>query len=75
MQKGADSAEGRIKEDFIEGMMCPGGCVGGPSRHQAEALVERARSELLTAADHRGILENLKNYPMDQFSMFRDGHR
>ena len=66
---------GRIKEDFIEGMMCPGGCVGGPSRHQTEALVERARSELLAAADHRGILENLKNYPMDQFSMFRDGHR
>ena len=65
---------GKLKEDFIEGMMCPGGCVGGPSKHQAEALVTRARASLLSTADKRGILENLKNYPMDQFSMFRDGH-
>ena len=65
---------GRLKEDFIEGMMCPGGCVGGPSRHQAEPIVQKNRSSLLAAADKRGILENLKNYPMDQFSMFRDGH-
>ena len=65
---------GRLKEDFIEGMICPGGCVGGPSKHQAEALVEKARTGLLAAADQRGILENLSKYPMDQFSMFRDGH-
>ena len=65
---------GRLKEDFIEGMICPGGCVGGPSKHQAEALVEKARTGLLAAADKRGILENLSKYPMDQFSMFRDGH-
>ena len=65
---------GRLKEDFIEGMMCPGGCVGGPSKHQAEGLVLRARTELFSKADKRKILENLKNYPMDQFSMYRDGH-
>ena len=65
---------GRLKEDFIEGMMCPGGCVGGPSKHQVENLVERARTQLLGNADGRKILENLKNYPMDQFSMYRDGH-
>ena len=65
---------GRLKEDFIEGMMCPGGCVGGPSKHQVESLVTRDRAELLKRADGRKILENLKNYPMDQFSMFRDGH-
>ena len=65
---------GKLKEDFIEGMMCPGGCVGGPSKHQAEPLVQRARTELLAKADRRKILENLKNYPMDQFSMYRDGH-
>ena len=64
---------GRLKEDFIEGMMCPGGCVGGPSKHQAENLVVRARGDLLARADSRKILENLKKYPMDQFSMFRDG--
>ena len=66
---------GRLKEDFIEGMMCPGGCVGGPSKHQAEPLVEKARTGLLAAADNRGILENLAKYPMAQFSMFRDGHK
>jgi iron only hydrogenase large subunit-like protein len=64
---------GRLDTDFVEGMICPGGCVGGPSKHQAEALVLRARTELLGKADGRKILENLKNYPMDRFSMFRDG--
>ena len=65
---------GKLKEDFIEGMMCPGGCVGGPSRHQAEGLVLRARTQLFAEADQRAILDNLKQYPMDQFSMYRDGH-
>ena len=65
---------GRLKEDFIEGMICPGGCVGGPSRHQAESLVLNARKDLLSKADERKILDNLKKYPMDKFSMFRDGH-
>jgi ferredoxin hydrogenase large subunit len=65
---------GRLQEDFVEGMMCPGGCVGGPSKHQAEAQVLRDRKELLARADGRQILENLEKYPMDQFSMFRDGH-
>ena len=65
---------GTLKEDFIEGMMCPGGCIGGPSKHQAEAQVLRDRKDLLDRADGRRILENLEKYPMDQFSMFRDGH-
>ena len=65
---------GRLQEDFIEGMMCPGGCIGGPSKHQAEHLVVQARSGLLAKADDRKILDNLKQYPMDQFSMYRDGH-
>lgn len=64
---------GKLEADFVEGMVCPGGCVGGPSKHQAEALVMKARSELLGRADGRKILENLKNYPMDRFSMMRDG--
>lgn len=64
---------GKLDADFVEGMICPGGCVGGPSKHQAEALVLKARSDLLAKADGRRILDNLKNYPMDQFSMHRDG--
>ena len=65
---------GTLKEDFIEGMMCPGGCVGGPSRQMAEAELTRSRTGLLGKADGRSILDNLKNYPMDKFSMYRDGH-
>ena len=65
---------GKLKEDFIEGMMCPGGCVGGPSRQHIETVVTKARNDLLGKADGRKILENLKKYPMDKFSMYRDGH-
>ena len=65
---------GRLQEDFIEGMICPGGCVGGPSSRKAEPELNKARAELLAKADGRQILENLKRYPMDRFSMYRDGH-
>ncbi len=64
---------GKLDTDFVEGMICPGGCVGGPSKHQAENLVLQARTKLLEKADGRKILENLKKYPMDKFSMHRDG--
>ena len=65
---------GRLPEDFVEGMICDGGCVGGPSRHRTEIEIKRAREGLLKKADDRKVLDNLKNYPMDQFSMYRDGH-
>lgn len=65
---------GRLPEDFVEGMVCPGGCVGGPSRHKTEMEITRARNNLLAKADDRKVLENLKKYPMDKFSMHRDGH-
>ena len=66
---------GRLDADFVEGMICPGGCVGGPSKHQTESIVLRARTELLDKADDRKILENLKKYPMENFSMSRDGSK
>ena len=64
---------GKLDADFVEGMICPGGCVGGPSKHQTENLVIKARGELLSKADGRKILENLEKYPMGKFSMSRDG--
>ncbi|MBQ9885891.1 MAG: 4Fe-4S dicluster domain-containing protein [Lachnospiraceae bacterium] len=67
-------ANGRLSEDFIEGMMCEGGCVGGPSKHRTEAEITKARNTLLSKADKRNVLDNLKQYPMDSFSMYRDGH-
>ncbi len=64
---------GKLPADFIEGMVCPGGCVGGPSKHKTEQEIMRARSALLSKADDRKIINNLKNYPMDKFSMHRNG--
>ena len=62
---------GKLPEDFIEGMACEGGCVGGPSKHKAENEIKKSRDSLLGEADTRKVLDNLKNYPMDQFSMMR----
>lgn len=64
---------GRFPDDFIEGMICPGGCVGGPSKHKTEIEITKARESLLSKADDRKVLDNLKKYPMDKFSMHRDG--
>jgi iron only hydrogenase large subunit-like protein len=63
---------GKLKEDFVEGMACVGGCVGGPSKHKEETEAKKDRDQLIGEADQRKVLENLKNYPMDQFSMHRN---
>lgn len=62
---------GRLPEDFIEGMMCQGGCVGGPSNLKQEVIWKKDRDALIAKADGRGVWENLKNYDMDSFSMHR----
>jgi hypothetical protein len=36
--------------------------------------IKRARENLLKKADGRKVIENISNYPMDKFSMHRDGH-
>lgn len=64
---------GKLPEDFIEGMCCSGGCVGGPSKRRSELETRNAREALLSGADKRGILENLEKYPMETFSMHRSG--
>lgn len=61
----------RLPEDFIEGMVCEGGCVGGPSARRSFAVTKKIREAQLAKADNRGIHENLKNYDMDSFSMHR----
>ncbi len=62
----------RLNENFVEGMFCPGGCVGGPSKRKTEVEITRARVKLLNEADQRKILENIEKLPTDQFSMNRD---
>lgn len=60
---------GRLPEDFIEGMVCEGGCVGGPSAFQPQTVCKQERDSLIDAADGRGIHENLSHYAMDSFAM------
>lgn len=62
---------GRLKTDFVEGMACVGGCVGGPSRHKSEMETKRFRDQLIKEADGRLILENLSNVDLDSFSMHK----
>lgn len=63
---------GKLPEDFIEGMVCEGGCVGGPSSHMPELASKRSRDTLIGQADDRTISDNLKNYDLDKFSMHRE---
>ena len=63
---------GRLPEDFIEGMACEGGCVGGPSAYNDQFSSKKNRETLLSQVDGRGIHENLSNYDMDSMSMHRE---
>lgn len=62
---------GKLPADFVEGMVCVGGCVGGPSKHKTEGEAKKARDTLIGQADSREIKGNLKNYQMESFSMHR----
>lgn len=62
---------GRLNADFVEGMMCEGGCVGGPSQHRSEQQFRKDRDKLISEADDRGVRENLMGYDMDAFKMHR----
>jgi ferredoxin hydrogenase large subunit len=62
----------KLPEDFIEGMVCDGGCVGGPSSFNDQLASKKNRDALIGQADGRGIHENLSNYDMDSFSMHRE---
>lgn len=63
---------GKLPEDFIEGMACEGGCVGGPSSYNDMLSTKKFRETLLSQADDRGILDNLENYRMETFSMHKE---
>ena len=62
----------KLPEDFVEGMICDGGCVGGPSAFNDQISSKKNRDTLISQADGRGIHENLDNYKMDSFSMHRE---
>ena len=52
----------RLDEDFIEGMACTGGCVGGPSSYDDMVSTKKQRDELIAKADERSAtrIENIK---------------
>lgn len=62
---------GRLPEDFVEGMACVGGCVGGPSKHKTELEAKKARDLLISQADGRLVHENLKAQGVDKLAMHR----
>ena len=62
----------KLKEDFIEGMACENGCVGGPSSYGVYPKFKKSRDDMIETADARSITENLKNYDMASFSMPRE---
>ena len=65
---------GKLPEDFIEGMACVGGCVGGPSAYRDQVSAKKDRDALIGNADARTIVGNLDQYAMDSFSMHRVEH-
>ena len=62
---------GRLPEDFVEGMACEGGCVGGPSAFQGEIASKKNRDSLISCADCRTIVENLSKIDMGAFEHHR----
>ena len=62
---------GKLDVDFIEGKMCEGGCVGGPSRHKNEQFFKKDRDKLIQAADARGVHENLDKFDASKVGMHK----
>ncbi len=62
---------GKLPEKFIEGMVCEGGCVGGPSAYRDWVISKKSREALIDSADDRTITENLKNYGDTAFKCHR----
>ncbi len=63
---------GRFNGDFIEGMACEGGCVGGPSRHVDVAKFKKTREAMIANADSRTVEENLIQLGADKIPMQRN---
>lgn len=62
---------GKLPEHFIEGMVCDGGCVGGPSSFKDAILAKKDRDTMLGTADDRTIKENLEKNVDVEFEMHR----
>ncbi len=63
---------GKLPENFMEGMICEGGCVSGPSRQKSLNELKKDRDAMIGRADDRGVHENLKIMNAEQVPMHRD---
>jgi len=62
---------GKLPEDFLEGMVCEGGCQNGPGSVLTGRTACVNRDKLFGKADSRGIHENMDSYKELEFSMHR----
>lgn len=64
---------GRLKADFIEGMACPGGCVGGPGARMPIPMFKKNREECLSKTEDITIEDSIKKHVGEtlKFSMHR----
>ncbi len=62
---------GKLTAQFIEGMACEGGCLGGPGIHENHQMSTRARKERLGIDDDRTIHQSLEMIGETTFSSHR----
>ena len=63
---------GKLPEDFIEGMICTGGCVNGPGSLKASSKSAADRNKLLASLDGRSITQSLEENKGLEFEMHRE---
>lgn len=63
---------GKLPEDFLEGMICNGGCVNGPGVVKTLAQANADRTKSLAQADQRSISESIEKQGDVQFAMHRN---
>ncbi len=62
---------GRLPQDFVEGMVCEGGCVNGPSRHKPANMAMRDRNNALAKSINIEIGANISKQGAAQVDMVR----
>ena len=62
---------GKLAEDFIEGMVCTGGCVGGPGCIKPQAKAGADRTKLIAELDARTIEGSISAQDGVSFEMHR----
>ena len=62
---------GKLPEDFIEGMICEGGCVNGPGSVKSLSQYQVDRNKLLAQSDARTITGSIAEYSDKKIDMNR----